>query len=173
MRALAPLELLDGALFTVRRGGGVALLWSWLAGLPLALLAVGVYYLERVEGVRSLRWAFALLLVLAWAARGVALSRVARGYALVIRPSLPVVEPLPARSDVAVTALVVGFGLWVWLWPLAGMALVAPLAVALPWPLAALRGAVAPSWLARASCASERGFAAFGQAFDDSAGMRG
>jgi hypothetical protein len=40
-------------------------------------------------------------------------------------------------------------------------------------PFIALRGAVAPSWLARASCARERGLPAFGQAFDDTAGMRG
>ncbi|HMI94295.1 MAG TPA: DUF4129 domain-containing protein [Polyangiales bacterium] len=173
MRAQAPLELLDAALFTVRRGGGAQLVWAWVGGLPLALLAITIYSLERVEGVRSLRPLFALALVLAFVARSVVCSRVARGYALTVRPSLPVADALPARLDVAVTALVVGFGLWVWLWPLAGMALVAPLAVAAPWPFVALRGAVAPSWLARASCANERGFAAFGQAFDDTAGMRG
>jgi hypothetical protein len=86
---------------------------------------------------------------------------------------LPVASPQPPWSDVVATSAVVGFGLWLWLWPLAGMALVAPLAVLTVWPFLALRGAVAPSWLARASCASERGFAAFGQAFDDTAGMRG
>lgn len=173
MRTQAPLELLDGALFALRRGGGTQLVTAWSAGLPLALIAIAIYYLERVEGVRSLRPLFALALVLGFVARSLLCSRVARSYALTIRPSLPVVDPLPARIDVAVTALVVGFGLWLWLWPLAGMALLTPLAVAAPWPFLALRGAVAPSWLARASCARERGFAAFGQAFDDTAGMRG
>jgi hypothetical protein len=173
LRAQAPLDLLDASLLTVRRGGGEQLLQAWAAGLPLALCAIGLYYVERVEGIRSLRLPFALLLVFAYLVRSVALSRVARRYALAVRPSLPVASARPAWSDVVVTAAVVGFGSWLWLWPLAGMALVAPLAVIAVWPFLALRGAVAPSWLARASCAHERGFAAFGQAFDDTSGMRG
>jgi hypothetical protein len=173
LRAQAPLDLLDASLLTVRRGGSAQLLQAWGAGLPVALAAIGLYYVERVEGIRNLRLPFALALVLAFLARSVLLSRVARRYALAVRPSLPVATPQPAWSDVVVTSAVVGLGLWLWLWPLAGMALVAPLAVAAVWPFLALRGAVAPSWLARASCASERGFAAFGQAFDDTSGMRG
>ena len=173
LRAQAPLDLLDASLLTVRRGGGAQLVQAWGAGLPVALCAIGLYYVERVEGIRSLRPPFALLLVFAYLVRSVALSRVARRYALAVRPSLPVASPQPAWSDVVVTAAVVGFGSWLWLWPLAGMALVAPLAVVAVWPFLALRGAVAPSWLARASCANERGFAAFGQAFDDTSGMRG
>jgi hypothetical protein len=173
LRAFGPLEILDGALLVVRRGGGERALRAWAAAVPLLLTAAAVYYLERVEGVRSLRPLFALLLVLGFWLRSYALSRVAHGYALAIRPSLPVVAPLPRAVDVVGTASVVALGLIVWLWPLAAMALLSPLAVAAVLPFLALRGAVAPSWLARASCARERGLHAFGQAFDDTAGMRG
>ena len=173
LRASGPLEILDGALLAVRRGGGSRLLRAWGAGAPLALCVLAIYYLERVEGVRSLRPAFSLLLVLAFWLRAFGLSRVARGYALAIRPSLPVAAELPPAVDVLCSASVVGLGLWAWLWPLAAMALLSPLAVAGLLPFLALRGAVAPSWLARASCARERGLRAFGQAFDDTAGMRG
>lgn len=173
LRAVGPLEILDGALLALRRGGGRRLLRAWAAGAPLALCVLAIYYLERVEGVRSLRAAFALLLVLAFWLRAFGLSRVARGYALAIRPSLPVASELPPAIDAICTASVVALGLSTWLWPLAAMALLSPLAVAAVLPFLALRGAVAPSWLARASCARERGAAGFGQAFDDTAGMRG
>jgi hypothetical protein len=173
LRAYGPLEILDGALLAVRGGGGGRLLRAWAAGAPLALCVLAIYYLERVEGVRSLRPAFALMLVLAFWLRTLWLSRVARGYALAIRPSLPVAAEVPPAIDVICTASVVALGLWTWLWPLAAMALLSPLAVAAVLPFLALRGAVAPSWLARASCARERGARAFGQAFDDTAGMRG
>ncbi len=173
LRAAGPLEMLDGALLAVRRGGLESLLQAWVAGAPLALLALAVYYLERIEGVRSLRLPLALALAFGFLFRGVRLSRVARAYALALRSTLPV-SLEPTRSvDVACTAGVVGLGLWVWLWPLAGVALLSPFAVAAVLPFVALRGAVAPSWLARAACARERGLAAFGQAFDDTAGMRG
>lgn len=173
LRAFGPLEILDGALLAVRRGGGERVLRAWAAALPLLITALAVYYLERVEGVRTLRPVFALLLVLGFWLRAYVLSRVARGYALAIRPTLPVVEPMPRAVDVVNTASVVGLGVVVWLWPLTAMALLSPLAVAAMLPFLALRGAVAPSWLARASCARERGPSAFGQAFDDTAGMRG
>jgi hypothetical protein len=173
LRASGPLELVDGALLAVRRGGGGPLLRAWAGSAPLALCALAVYYLERVEGLRSLRVPLALLLVLAFWGRALLLSRVAREYALAIRPTLPVSEQPTRAIDVLCTASVVGFGLWAWLWPLGGMALLSPYAALAVVPFMALRGAIAPSWLARASCARERGFSAFGQAFDDTAGMRG
>lgn len=168
-----PLEIMDDALLAVRRGGADKLLRAWSGSAPLALSALAIYYLERVEGLRSLRVPFALLLVLGFWVRSLSLSRVARDYALAIRPTLPVMEPPPRAVDVVCTASVVAFGLWIWLWPLSGMAMLSPLAVAAVLPFMALRGAVAPSWLARASCARERGMASFGQAFDDTSGMRG
>lgn len=173
LRAQGPLEMLDAALLSVRRGGAATLLQAWGAAAPLALCAIAVYYFERVEGIRSLRPMFAGTLVLAFYARALLLGRTARAYALALRPSLPVSETPSAALDVMCTASVVGFGLWCWLWPLAGLCALAPFAVAALLPFMALRGAVAPSWLARATCAPERGLAAFTQAFDDTAGMRG
>jgi hypothetical protein len=173
LRALGPLEMLDGALLAVRRGGPSRLLRAWAGAGPLALCAVSIYYLERVEGVRSLRPLFAVLFVLCFWLRAILLCQVARGYALAIRPTLPVSPRLARPVDVACTASVFGLGLWVWLLPIAGICALMPLAVAALLPFLALRGAVAPSWLTRAACAPERGFAAFGQAFEDTAGMSG
>jgi len=168
----SPLELLDGAFALVRRGGGARLLRSCAAAAPLAFGAIALHYFERVEGVHALRPAFALGLVLAFVSRCLHASRIAREYALLERPSLPVCEPEAPAIDIALSSAVVGFGLVIWLWPFAALATLSPYAVAAALPFAALRGAVAPSWLARAACAKERGLAAFGQAFDDTSGMR-
>lgn len=168
-----PLELLDGAWLAVRRAGSAPLLRALAAGAPLALLVIALYYFERVEGIASLRVPFALLLVLGYGWRALQLSAAARTYALAIRPSLPLAEQESRPVDVCCTAGVAGIGLWVWLWLLALFALASPWAVAGALPLLALRGAVAPSWLARSRCARERGLAAFGRAFDDTSGLRG
>ncbi|MGD8863289.1 MAG: DUF4129 domain-containing protein [Myxococcales bacterium] len=173
LRAQGPLEMLDGALSAVRHGGGAQWSRAVLAGLPLYLLALGIFYLERVEGVRSLRPLFAAAAAGAFLYRGVALSRVSRAYALAIRPTLPVAVERPRAVDLATTAAVVTLGLWVWLWPLAALGMLSPYAIAGLWPFLSLRGGVAPSWLSRAACAPERGLRAFGQAFDDTGGMRG
>jgi hypothetical protein len=173
LRALGPLEILDSALFVARSGGALSLARAWLGAAPLALCVLAAYYFERVEGVHSLRPWLALSLVLAWWVRALLLSAVARDYALSLRSGLALPEEPPRAVDIVCTASVVGIGVWVWLWPLAGAASLMPLSVAGVLPFVALRGAVAPSWLARASCARERGIAAFGQALDDTAGMRG
>ena len=169
-----PLELLDGAWLAVRRAALLRCCARWRAGAPLALLVLALYYFERVEGVRSLRPLFALLLVLGY---GVARAAAVRGGARATRSrsgrACPCRCRRRARSTCCSTAGVAGVGLWVWLWPLALLALLSPWAVAAVLPLLALRGAVAPSWLARARCARERGLAAFGQALDDTSGMRG
>ncbi len=168
-----PLELLDGAWLVVRRAGWSPLLRALSAGAPLALLVLAVYYFERVEGIGALRAPFALLLALGYGWRALQLSAVARTYALALRPSLPLPEQAPRAVDVCCTAGIAGMGLWCWLWPLGLLVLVSPWAVAGGLPVLALRGAVAPSWLARSRCARERGLAAFGRALDDTAGMRG
>ncbi len=165
--------MLDGALLAVRRGGGAAFVRGLLAGTPIALLALGIYYLERIEGIRTLRPLFALALTVAYLARCVSLSSLARTYALELRPTLPINVERAHPASVVTTSGVVGLGLWMWLWLLVGMAVLSPLAVIFVWPLLSVRGGVAPSWLARSACEPERGWAAFGQAFDDTAGMRG
>src|SRR4051812_44629200 len=146
LRASGPLEILDGALLAVRSAGAAPLVRAWAGSGPLALCALAIYYVERVEGIRSLRPLFALLLVLGWWLRALALSGSARAYALAIRKSLPLPPPeeTARRVDVICTASVVGLGLWVWLWPLVFAASIAPLATAGVLPFVALRGAVAP-----------------------------
>ena len=76
------------------------LLRALSGGAPLALLVIALYYFERVEGVRSLRPLFALLLVLGYAWRVLRLSSAARAYALAIRPSLPLPAQEPRAIDV-------------------------------------------------------------------------
>jgi hypothetical protein len=173
LRTHGPLYMLDGALSALRAGGAGLAAHAVLGAVPLALCVLALDYFEQVEGVRALRLPLSLAIVVGFLARSVALSRVARRYALLLRPTLPVVEREPAALEVATTAGIVGFGLLVWLTPLLLVVVAAPVAALMLWPFTALRGAVAPSWLARASCARERGGTAYGQAFDDTAGMRG
>ncbi len=173
LRAYGPAAMLDAAFGALRAGGGGLAGRAALGSLPLVLCVLALDYFEQVEGVSTLRAPLCFAIVLAFLGRSVALSRVSRAYALLLRPSLPVVEPAPRGVQVASTAGLVGFGLLVWLLPLLLIGLAAPFALVVVWPFTALRGAVAPSWLARASCAREHGSAAFGQAFDDASGMRG
>lgn len=172
LRQLGPVDTLDTALAVVRHAPIAQLTGAFGAGLPLACVLVAVYYLERVEGVQSLRPLLAAALVIAYLWRALWLGRIARSFALVLRPALPMPEDAGRALDVVSTASVLGLGLWVWLWPLAGLAKISPFAVLALLPVLAVRGAIAPSWLARAACGRERGFAALGLALDDSAGVR-
>lgn len=173
LRSHGPSFMLDAAFGALRAGGAGLAGRAVLGALPLCLCVLALDYFEQVEGVRVLRAPLSVAIVLTFLGRSVVLSRVSRAYALLLRPSLPVVEPAPRPVRVASTAVLVGFGLLVWLAPLLAIGLAAPLALVVLWPFTALRGAVAPSWLARASCGREHGGAAYGQALDDAAGMRG
>ncbi len=172
LRQLGPVDTLDTALSLLRSARPTQITGSFAAGLPLAAAVVSVYYLERVEGVQSLRPALACALVAAYLWRALALGRIARELALVLRPALPMPSDAGRPVDVACTAAVFGLGVWLWSWPIAALAKLSPFAVAALLPVLALRGAVAPSWLARAACARERGFAALGHALDDTQGVR-
>jgi hypothetical protein len=172
LRAQGPLEVLDDALAVLRHSPPSSLVRACAGALPLALCALATYYFERVEGVHSLRPLLALSFALAFCARAVVLSATARECVLSMRSGLPPPAEAPRAIDVVSTAAIVGLGLWVWLWPLAGAALLTPLGALGVLPFVALRGAVAPSWLARAACEPGRGLRAFGQALDDTHGMR-
>ncbi|HKU39836.1 MAG TPA: DUF4129 domain-containing protein [Polyangiales bacterium] len=171
-----PTELLDRALYVLRSGPVSRIGRGVLAGVPLVSVCLALYYLEVIEGVRALRPLFALLLAFGFVFRALTLSRLARELVHEFRPGLPLaVTSEPARSEwlrISWIAAIAGLGLWVWLWPLGWLAQASPFAIAALLPLLALRGGIAPSWLARASCAAESGWRAWGLATDDAAGAR-
>jgi hypothetical protein len=124
------------------------------------------YYFEQVEGVRTLRPLLGGLLVLAFWGRAFLLARVARRLVEPLLPRGAALEPM-RFPDVARTASVVGIGLWCWLWLLVIGSYVSSFTVAaLLLPLA-FRGAVAPTWIARAGCERDAGLAAFRRSAQD------
>ncbi len=171
LRPLGPLTMLDRAVTLARESPATVALPSWLGGALVAAVILGVYYVERVEGVTALRLPFALALVLAWWARAVLLGRAARAAARTLWDARPR-EEAGRPADVLRTSIVVGLGLWVWSWLLVLGSLAGALGVALVLPLFALRGAWAPSWLARASCEVDAGWRAFFRASADNHGRR-
>ncbi|MBX3270354.1 MAG: DUF4129 domain-containing protein [Sandaracinaceae bacterium] len=166
-----PVGILDRAVELAREGGADVLAPAWLGGGVLAAVVVGVYYLERIEGITTLRLPAALLLVLAWWARAYLVGRASRAVVGALWDAHA--EPDAGRPvDVLRTAVVVGLGLWVWSWLLVLGSLAGPVGVLLVVPLFALRGAVAPSWLARAACSARAGWRGLYAAFGDSGGQR-
>lgn len=168
---VGPLGMLDRA-FALARGGGLAVAGpAWAGGALLAAAVVGVYYVERVEGVHTLRPALALALVLAWWGRAWLLGRAARRVTRALWDAE--LEPAAGRPvDVLRTALVAGLGMWIWSWLLVAGTLAGAVGVVLMLPLLALRGTGAPSWIARSACTSVAGFRGFYRAFRDNAGRR-
>jgi len=171
-RRAGPLQLVDDALLVVRRAAPGQLARGWLAGLPVGAVALLLYYLERVEGVRTPRVALAAGLVLAFWFRFHVLALLAREFVQALRPSLPLPSTDPGWATLACSASLSALGLWFWGWPLLGLARFSVFAVLGLVPLFALRGAVAPSYLARAACADERGWAALARAVEDTRGAR-
>jgi hypothetical protein len=173
LRPVGALEMLDRAFHIARRAGGGFVARSMTAGLCVAAAVIGIYYLEEVEGVRGVRPLLAAGLVVAWWARTVLLSGAAREAAQLLWDGVNVPPGAGRAIDAVRLGSVVGLGLWVWMWILAGALLVGPIMVAFVWPLLCLRGGVAPSWLARAGCTADGGFRGFARAFADGAGRRG
>jgi Domain of unknown function (DUF4129) len=175
LRPPGPTEILDRAMFLLRSGPVSRVGFGLSASIPLTTVCLALYYLEAIEGVRTLRGPFALLLAATFVFRANVLSRLAATFVRELRPGLPAPPREPtgrAFAKLWATASVAGFGVWVWLWPLFWLAQLSPFAIVALVPLLALRGGVAPSWLARLRYASEGGLRAFGLALDDAAGMR-
>jgi len=168
---VGPVGALDRAIAQVREGGfergGSAL----LGGGALAAMLLGIYYVERIEGVHGVRPLLALGLVLAWWVRAWLVGRSSRAYVRATWDA-PLPEDAGRPVDVLRTALVVGLGLWLWSWLLVAGSLLGPFGVLVFVPFFALRGAVAPSWIARAACERQGGFRAFFAAFGDSGSRR-
>ena len=172
LRPVGPIDLLDRALLLVRRGAAAVAAPSFAGGALVSAVVIAIYYLERVEGVRSLRPAFAVMLVLAWWGRALLQARSARAATRLLWEGVPIGPEAGRAVDVVRTASVVGAGLWIWLWLLVGAMVIGPVGLLLCAPLLALRGAIAPGWLARAGCPSAAGFRGFARAVQDSTGRR-
>ncbi len=169
---LSPTGILDRSLHVLRRGPLSRVGRGLAASVPLATVCLGLYYLEMIEGVRTLRPVFAVLIGASFVYRALVLSQLAAAFVLELRPGLPMPGRGGELARVASLATIVGFGTWLWLWPLSWLAQFSPFAMIGLVPLLALRGGVAPSWIARARCAPESGFRAWGLASDDTAGAR-
>lgn len=168
---VGPLGMLERSLELARAGGLDVAVPAMAGGSLLGFAVLVTYYVERVEGLHSIRWALALALVLAWWGRaylvGVASRRVAR--------AMWDAEDEPGAGhplDVLRTAGAAGLGLWVWSWPLIVATMAGVVGVVFVVPFFALRGAVAPSWIARSACSARSGWAAFADAVRDNAGRR-
>ncbi len=171
LRPLGPLSTMESAIALARDTYAETAGMAWGGGAIFAAALIAIYYVERVEGIGTLRLPLALGLVLAFFARSYLVAGAARRAALRLwdaKPSEGAGRPL----DVFRTSMVVGAGLWIWGWLLVLGSLAGPLGVVLVLPLFAFRGAAAPSWLARASCERDAGFRAFFRAAADNAGRR-
>src|SRR6185295_5714298 len=109
-RVTGPIDALDRGFLVVRRRGLGTALRAAAAGLPLAAVLVGIWYVERVEGVRGLRPFFGVALGLAWLARAALLAGTARDDARLLFPGLPMPDPPGRFVDVVRTAGVTGLG---------------------------------------------------------------
>jgi hypothetical protein len=172
LQPVGPIDLLDRALLVARRGGVSRASRAWFAGAVPAAVVAGIYYLERVEGVRGLRPLFGVALVVAWCARALLLSGVAREGALALWEGMPLPAGAGRSIDVVRTALVTALGLWVWAWLLVVASFGGAIGVVFVLPLFALRGAIAPAWLARAACTTDAGVRGFVRAAGDNSDMR-
>lgn len=166
-----PAQLIDQALSLLRRASAEQWLRGLCASLPLAAAVLSLYALEYVVGARPPLQLFAVLCALAYWARFRVLSGLAREHLAVLAPRVP----LGARSSQLVqfkTAMVAGIGSWFWvlcLWFAAQRSFVW-LLVCLP--MLCVRGALAPSLLARAACAPDAGLTALARASSDTRGAR-
>ncbi len=172
LRPLGPLGTLDRAFQLVRRGGSPVIVPSLAGGAAVAAAVLGAYYVERVEGVHSARALLAFVLVLAFWLRSVLLSGAARAAVRELWEGVEVPPDAGRPIDVVRTASVAAIGLWTWTWVLVAASLLGWFAVLASLPILALRGGVAPSWIARAACTDQAGLRAFFAAASDSSGRR-
>lgn len=170
--AAGPLERIDRAFVLARQGGLELALRAWLGGGVPALALLAYYYAERVEGIGALRLPAAVALVVGFAVRSWALAGVSRSYVHALSDRAPIDQEAGGLLSVGRTSMVVALGLWIWSWGVLVSAGGGPIGIALFVPLLAVRGLVAPSWLARAGCAPESGLRAFGLAVRDAAHQR-
>lgn len=152
-RARSALAVLDGAIELTRSEPLSRNLLCAAPALLLTWLALFATYLEQVEGVHSLRPVWALGLSLGWCARAAVLTRYAGQCSARLLSTLDV-GARHSRLDTRLrAALGLGLELLFWLFLFGVSARVDPWLCLLLAPLLALRGAVAPGWLATADSA--------------------
>ena len=157
--------------FALLRKGGVAFFFQCIfANLPLAITAIGMFYLEKIEGVRDLRFVFAALFVLAWWWRAIYASRAARGAVLAVAPNTPVDVPSNHRTIHLASLVAIAFTGWAWLLAFASWAGVVGLL--LVYPLLCLRGLFGPSWIARSGCRRQGALSAWSSSLGDTTDRR-
>jgi hypothetical protein len=165
---------MDRALELVRRASGPELFAALVPGGVLSMLALGVYYAERVEGVRVLRPLFAIAFTLAYLGRALVLARWSGRRAAELLAHYRVEKPQGPSAGIARAALWVGLDLWFWLWILVLAVHLDPWFVPVALPLFAVRGALLPSWLACADATPDAsGFRVLRRAVELSEGRRG
>jgi len=174
LKSRSALETLDRALMLARAQPLRELGRAWLPGALLAWLLICLYDFERVEGVRTLRPLFALLLVAGFALRAVVLARWA-GRLADGELAQSGVRAQPAKvASLLRASFWVGADLWFWLWPLMVVLHVDPWLTPLLLPVWCVRGAIAPSWLAVANASGEgSGFGVLRAALAHCEGQRG
>jgi len=168
-----PVARIDRAFSLIRHGGGEAVVRAWIAGSVPALVVLASYWLERVEGVFELRLGMAAMLVAAFAARSILLSRVARHYVRGMWEAVDIPSDAGQPLAIARTAFMVSVPLSIWVGLLLVATLLGPFGVAFAVPLLAMRGLHAPGWLARVACSPSSGLRALREAFSDNAHQRG
>jgi hypothetical protein len=166
LRPSGPVTIIDRAFWLAREDFAGTVLPAWLAGALVVSVAMAIYYVERIEGIHSLRLPMGALLALAFFGRAYLLSRAAR--AVVARLwDAPLPDQAGRPVDVFRTSMIALLGLWCWLWLLVLASYASFVGIALVLPFFVLRGAVAPSWIARAGCGVEAGWRGFFRAASD------
>jgi hypothetical protein len=156
-RPSSPLEVLNEAIELTRSAPLKQNLLAALPALGLCWLVLFTYYLELVEGVSALRPLCALALTGVWCARAVVLSRQAGSMLERRLAHLPPAAHHSTRDTRVRVALALGAELWLWLWLLVLCLRIDPWLCTLTAPLFALRGALAPSWLAAVDASQAEG----------------
>ena len=168
---VTPAELLDQALAVLRHASAAQWLRGMSAGLPLAAALLALYAFVHVVGVRPPLALFGLLCALAYGARFRGLSRLAGELVCMAAPRVKVAERAGNLGGFN-TAMVAGIGSWFWAMTLLAAAQSSLALLLLCFPLLCVRGALAPSLLARSACAPESGLQALARASADTRGQR-
>ena len=173
LRQKSAIQLLDTSVELIRTRGFDSAARGWIGALPLALVSVSLFEMERVEGVHAFRPVFAFALVLAWLFRVRVASALAADCAFALLPDVKQSASSPSVMDTVNAACVVAVTLSLWMLLPAVGSVAGAFGIAAVTPLLAFRGAFAPSWLARHGVTGESGRELFQNAHQDTTQRRG